>query len=101
MKSAKTSGTLSHETLKSKQRNIRGDFPENLGLRVHRALSWLQRAEMADDDFDAAFIFYWIAFNASYAEIEPGGPPKNVRNSFEKYFKKSYLLYFFLLLLLI
>lgn len=38
----------------------------NLNLRVHRALSWLQRAEQAEDE-DGRFIFLWIAFNAAYA----------------------------------
>lgn len=37
-----------------------------LRLRVHRALSWLDRAEQADD-LDGRFIFLWIAFNAAYA----------------------------------
>lgn len=40
--------------------------PSNLNLRVHRALSWLQRAEIAEDE-DGRFIFLWIAFNAAYA----------------------------------
>ena len=37
-------------------------FPENLGLRVHRGLSWLDRAEKEVEagglrrDYDAAFI---------------------------------------------
>lgn len=88
MKSSKTTRTLSHETLKSKQRKIREDFPENLGLRVHRALSWLQRAEMADDDFDAAFIFYWIAFNAAYAEDLQELLPTGERRAFDLYFEK-------------
>ncbi len=35
-------------------------------MRVHRALSWLDRAEQADD-LDGRFIFFWIAFNAAYA----------------------------------
>lgn len=58
---------LTHEELKTRQRAIRHNFPEGLGLRVHRALSWLKRAdqEMADDD--ARFIFLWIGFNAAYA----------------------------------
>lgn len=59
---------LSFETLKAKQRLLRDGFPPELGLRVHRAISWLHRAEMAQDDLDAAFIFYWIAFNAAYAQ---------------------------------
>ena len=80
---------LSYEVLKAKHRKGRDQIPENLSVRVHRGLSWLKRAEMEVADDDAAFIFYWIAFNASYAEVEPGGPSKNVRNSFEKYFKIS------------
>lgn len=58
---------FSHEELKSYQRENRHAFPESLGLRVHRALSWLKRAEAETDDNDAAFIFLWIAFNAAYA----------------------------------
>ena len=30
---------------KAKQRLIRKTIPENLGLRVHRGLSWLDRAD--------------------------------------------------------
>ena len=59
---------LSFEALKAKQRAIRDRFPDDLGLRVHRSLSWLNRAEMAGEDHDAAFIFYWISFNAAYAK---------------------------------
>lgn len=53
--------------LKNKQRKIRSGFSENLSLRVHRALSWLEKAEQSSDDSDAQFIFLWIAFNAAYA----------------------------------
>lgn len=54
--------------LKEKQRAIRVDFPETMGLRVHRAISWIGRAEACGDDHDARFIFLWIAFNAAYAD---------------------------------
>lgn len=54
--------------LKNKQREIRGDFPRNFGLRIHRMISWIGRAEVAAEDPDAAFIFLWIAFNAAYAD---------------------------------
>lgn len=37
-------------------------------LRLHRALSWLQRAEAAGEDDDVAFVCLWIAFNAAYAQ---------------------------------
>ena len=36
-------------------------------VRLHRAISWLTRAESESDDQDAQFIFLWIAFNAAYA----------------------------------
>jgi hypothetical protein len=40
-------------------------------VRIHRAVSWLKRAEVEDlkkdTDQDARFIFLWIAFNAAYA----------------------------------
>ena len=53
--------------LKEKQRAIRNRFPESLGLRVHRALSWLGRAEMETGDPDIRFILLWIGFNAAYS----------------------------------
>jgi len=53
--------------LKTRQRAERHQHPAGMGLRVHRALSWLQRAEQETEDFDAKFIFLWIAFNAAYA----------------------------------
>jgi hypothetical protein len=56
-----------HAELKARQRAERGTHPENLALRVHRALSWLHRAEQSGDDPDARYIFLWIAFNAAYA----------------------------------
>ena len=58
---------LSYKTLKARQRIERDDYHINLGLRVHRALSWLYRAEQCEDDLDAEFIFLWIAYNAAYA----------------------------------
>lgn len=36
-----------------------------LPLRVHRAIRWIERGEMAED-LDIRFICYWIAFNAAY-----------------------------------
>ena len=65
-----TAADLSFETLKAKQRQLREGFPSDLGLRVHRAISWVQGAEQAAsrEDADTAFICYWIAFNAAYAQ---------------------------------
>jgi hypothetical protein len=63
--------SLAHQPHKARQRELRHTFPESLGLRVHRALSWLNRAEQEPDDHDARFIFLWIAFNAAYAQEFP------------------------------
>lgn len=58
---------LDLKTLKEKQRALRDGFSLPLTLRVHRALSWLLRANREEDDFDTRFIMLWIGFNAAYA----------------------------------
>ena len=60
---------LTHAILKAKQRELRAGFPETMGLRAHRSISWIGRAQQATDD-DGRFIFLWIAFNAAYADEE-------------------------------
>ena len=54
--------------LKEKHRQVRESQPEGLRMRIHRALSWLARAERETDDLDGRFIFLWVALNAAYAE---------------------------------
>jgi hypothetical protein len=81
-----TERQLTHVHLKAKQREIRDTFAQSLTLRVHRALSWLKRAEQEEEDFDAAFIFYWIAFNAAYAEDRIDETNSGERSAFEEYF---------------
>lgn len=79
--------TLDHAALKAKQREIRAGFPETMGLRVHRAISWIGRAEASGDDADARFVFHWIAFNAAYAdehEFQAAAPGQ--RTAFVDYF---------------
>lgn len=48
----------------------RENYNEDLRLRIHRSLSWLQRAEQAqqEQDIDSQFIYLWIGFNAAYAK---------------------------------
>ncbi|MBL8225199.1 MAG: hypothetical protein JNM50_07715 [Chromatiales bacterium] len=78
---------MDYARLKARQRAERSGHPPNLAIRVHRALSWLDRAEQAErlpkptkersgsrgvrkercDDLDARFLFLWISFNAAYA----------------------------------
>lgn len=62
-----TGGQGAFARLKEKQRAIRSGFSESLGLRVHRSLSWLGRAEAETTDPDIRFILLWIGFNAAYA----------------------------------
>lgn len=78
-----------HAGLKTKQRTIRDGFPPDLGLRVHRAISWIGRAEAATaDDLDAAFVFYWIAFNAAYADDRAKALRPTERGVFDDYFTR-------------
>lgn len=58
---------LDFKSLKDKHRKLRDGFPDNVSLRIHRSLSWIERAGTRDVDEDAAVLFYWIAFNAAYA----------------------------------
>ncbi|MBD3877968.1 MULTISPECIES: HEPN domain-containing protein [Pseudomonadaceae] len=57
---------MHYQALKERHRQERDQQHPNLSLRLHRALSWLNRAEHAED-IDGRFIFLWIAFNAAYA----------------------------------
>ncbi|MBT8073751.1 MAG: hypothetical protein HKP21_08590, partial [Xanthomonadales bacterium] len=59
---------LNHQTLRDRQRELSDILPESLSVRVHRALSWLDRAEQETGDDDARFIFLWVAFNAAYSQ---------------------------------
>lgn len=62
-----TESSLEHSALKQRHRLVRDEHPTSLTLRIHRALSWLNRAEQSKD-VDGKFIFLWIAFNAAYAQ---------------------------------
>ncbi len=92
MKSFYKSGDPLHpEALKQKQRELRDGFPLPLTLRVHRALSWLRRAENEKDDLDVRFILLWIGFNAAYAgdldrALESDERVGNERERFDQFF---------------
>lgn len=73
-------------TLKAKQRAVRAGFPEALGLRVHRAVSWLGRAEKEEGDADVRFILLWVAFNSAYAG-DLTSEADNERGAFKTYFE--------------
>ena len=74
-------------TLKARHREERGSYSQNLSLRVHRALSWLDRAERCEDD-DARFIFLWIAFNAAYANEIGDRERSPEQQVFERFLQK-------------
>jgi len=75
--------SLDYENLKARHREVRDQFPHSLSLRVHRALSWLQRAEAEKQDHDAQFIFLWVAFNAAYANQVPDRQNSSERKMFQ------------------
>ena len=81
-----------HAALKERHRAIRDDMPEGLSVRIHRALSWLQRAAQCADDPDARFIFLWIAFNAAYAQDIPTGYQSSQKDSFDGFLQKLHQL---------
>lgn len=59
--------SISVQVLELRQRQLRVGQDEAMRTRLHRALSWLGRAEQEKDDDDARFLFLWVAFNAAYA----------------------------------
>lgn len=87
---------LTFEILDAQRAAVEGRLPDDLALRLRRSLSWLGRAEkeMAASDHDAAFIFYWIAFNAAYQKqhaptVSPESPE---RERFAEYFRRLIIL---------
>lgn len=62
----------------------RDTYPEPLRLRLHRSLSWLKRAEAAED-LDTRFITLWIAFNAAYAREIDGRTMSGDRGDFREF----------------
>lgn len=51
---------------RAERENYDAAWAQNFSLRIHRALSWLHKAELADDDADMRFIALWIGFNSAY-----------------------------------
>ncbi len=74
----------------SKQdREVANTLASEHGLRLRRARSWVDKAKqcMEADDPDSAFLFYWIAFNALYAneqEVDRDRSRRVIRKQFIK-----------------
>lgn len=87
-----TRNALTAEFLKARSREERDSSPQAVNLRIHRAISWLSRAEQETTDPDAAVIFYWIAFNAAYGRDQEIGEvgdelsPTSERGLFRDFF---------------
>jgi len=69
-------------SLKRKLKSYDG-IPEELGIRLHRSISWLQCAEQQEKDPDLMFITQWIAFNACYAMDMNSQSSKTEREKFK------------------
>lgn len=74
------------ESLKARQRKERDQYSEGFSLRIHRAISWLARAEQCDD-MDGRFVFLWISFNAAYSN-ELGDISMAESEQFRRFLKK-------------
>ena len=79
--------TTIHATLKERHRTTREGMQTSLNLRIHRALSWLQRAAQCDD-VDGRFVFLWIAFNAAYAQEIPHHQRLSEQETFQAFLQK-------------
>ncbi len=60
-------------------------------LRLRRATSWGLRGEEEEDkgDVDSAFVFYWIAFNALYAEDTADYSETSEQEALQRYLSKA------------
>ena len=77
------------ESLKARQRQLDSQQYEHLCVRTHRCISWIGRAEseVANDDYSAAFIFYWIAFNSIYSAERLYGVRSPEKDVFTDFFR--------------
>lgn len=78
---------MQHSELKQRHRQVRDAHPDQLNLRVHRALSWLDCAEQSKD-VDSQFIFLWISFNAAYAQELAESERSSDRVTFNAFLEK-------------
>ena len=73
-------------------RELMGEEYTPLSLRLRRATSWGLRGDEEEDkdppDHDAAFIFYWIAFNALYGEYAADDSEKREWESIRTYLRR-------------
>lgn len=79
---------LDYSKLKELHRLKRDNYTDEFSIRIHRSLSWIGRAEKNDEDIDARFIFYWIAFNSAYSAIQTSQYFDTERRIYKDFFEK-------------
>ena len=78
---------VSLDELRNSYDNAPTTLPPETKTRLRRALSWLEKArhQHEEEDFDGAFVFFWIAFNAMYGTLDTDGKvaaDTKIRNEF-------------------
>ena len=84
---AKSDGqSISVEFLRAKYESVESEWRErgklNASVKMGRALSWTERASGETADPDAAFTFYWIAFESVYSGRSTRPATKEMINTF-------------------
>jgi len=81
---------MDYDTLKAHQRMHRDTWSQGANLRIHRALSWLQKAEIerGNGDTDGEFVFLWIAFNAAYTSNYAAQSSDTEREIYGQFFER-------------
>lgn len=80
---------MNSQLLKEFHKSKNENFTDDLNIRLHRSIKWLERSEKEVDDYDAQFLFLWISFNAAYAELF--GIENSERTNLQKFFNKLIL----------
>lgn len=81
---------MNYADLKAYHREHREGWNPDVSLRVHRALSWLKKAEAEreNDDLDGEFVFLWVSFNAAYANIHSATSRITERDIYGQFFER-------------
>jgi len=79
---------LDYSQLKDLHRAKRENYTDEFSIRIHRSLSWVNRAEKQDEDLDARFVFYWIAFNATYSGTRSSNYMNSEKRVYKDFFEK-------------
>ena len=79
---------LNYDSLKTHYHDVKDQMKESQRIRIHRTLSWYKCALESAEDDASAFIFYWIAFNAIYAQKYDYNQKIIEHKKFEEFFEK-------------